>query len=96
MGTNSAGNDAFFVREDYASRFVDRSLQQIRSLPSRFRESRDVSGRLTHLAGVERLTYISALPVVNVETSAIVRLADLKPAYSDTWLGAMTGITPTS
>ena len=41
VGTNLTGNDAFFVREDYAVRFVDCSLRSIRSHPSLFRESRD-------------------------------------------------------
>lgn len=93
VGTNSAGNDAFFVREDYASRFVDGSLLQIRSFPSRFRESRDRSGRHTYIGGVERLKHISALPVVNVETGSTVQLGDLGSVYSDEWLSAMTGKT---
>ncbi len=41
VGTTSAGNDAFFVREDYAEQFVDCSLESIQAFPSLFRESRD-------------------------------------------------------
>lgn len=91
VGTNSAGNDAFFVRQDYASQFVDASLQTIRALPSRFRESRDESGRLSYIAGVERLKPIAALPVVNVATGETIPLANLPSVYSQEWLEIMTG-----
>lgn len=96
VGTNLAGNDAFFVREDYAGRFVDNSIQHIRCLPSRFRESRDRSGCRTYLGGVARLTHISTLSVINIETGASVRLADLGPIYSDEWLSTMAGETGNS
>jgi hypothetical protein len=91
VGTNSAGNDAFFVREDYASRFVECSLQSVRSLPSRFRESRDGSGQNTYIGGVERLRQISGLPVVQVETGDIITLGDLEMVYSEEWMQLMTG-----
>jgi hypothetical protein len=91
VGTTLAGNDAFFVREDYASRFVDGSLEEIRSLPSRLRESRDGRGLNSYIGGLERLKQISALEVVNVETSNTMELRDLEAVYSDEWLDAMSG-----
>jgi len=91
VGTNSTGNDAFFVREDYAGRFVDDSLQSVRSLPSRFRESRDGSGQKTYISGLERLKHISTLPVINVETGSIIELGDLESVYSSEWLLTMAG-----
>jgi hypothetical protein len=91
VGTNSAGNDAFFVREDYASRFIDGSLKHVQSLPSRFRESRDARGLNSYIGGLERLKQISALPVVNVETGSMIELRDLEAVYSDEWLVAMSG-----
>jgi hypothetical protein len=94
VGTTSAANDAFFVREDYAKQFVDRSLQHIQALPSLVRESRDASGQPTYIGGLERLKHISTLPVVNVETGNAVRLGDLESVYSKEWLERMTG-TPT-
>ncbi|MEI9889667.1 MAG: hypothetical protein WDN45_02630 [Caulobacteraceae bacterium] len=45
VGTTSAANDAFFVREDYAERFVDAALERVVALPSMARESRDEQGR---------------------------------------------------
>ena len=96
VGTNSAGNDAFFVREDYAGRFIDSSLQAVRSLPSLFRESRDASGRNTHIGGVHRLRQILGLPVVQVETGDIITLGELETVYSDEWRQLMTGCTAVS
>jgi hypothetical protein len=93
VGTNSAGNDAFFVREDYAVRFVENSLQSVRSLPSLFRESRDGSGRNTYIGGVERLRQISRSPVFQVEADNIITLGDLEVVYSDEWMRLMTGGT---
>ncbi len=91
VGTTSAANDAFFVREDYAERFVDRSLKSITALPAKFRESKAPSGELTTVGGLERLRLISALPVVNTGTGEIVKLGELESPYSDEWLMAMTG-----
>jgi hypothetical protein len=91
VGTNLAGNDAFFVREDFARRFVDGSLQQIRSLPSRLRESRDGRGINTYIGGLERFQQILALPVVNVETEVMMPLGDLEAVYSDEWLATSAG-----
>lgn len=91
VGTTSAGNDAFFVREDYAEQFLGQSLQNIRALPSFFRESRDSFGRHNYIGGVERLKSIATLPVVNVVTGETIRLGDLESVYSKEWLSAMTG-----
>ncbi len=93
VGTNSAGNNVFFVREDYARQFVDGSLEHIHALPSHFRESRDESGRLNYIGGLERLKHISALPVVNVETGESIRLGELGSVYSKEWLESMMGRT---
>ncbi len=86
VGTNSAANDAFFVREDYAQHFVDSSIGEIIALPSRFRESRDEGGRPTYLGGMRRLKAIAGLPVVQVETGETIRLGEFNPIYSSAWL----------
>jgi hypothetical protein len=91
VGTNLAANDAFFVREDYAQRFVDRSLHNIQALPSRFRESRDREGQLNYIGGLDRLQAIAGMPVVNTETGQQTSLGDLSPVYSDAWLSIMAG-----
>jgi hypothetical protein len=91
VGTNLGGNDAFFVREDYASRILDSSLRSVRALPSLFRESRDVSGRNTYAGELERLRQITGLPVIQVETGETILLGDLEPVYSGEWMALMTG-----
>jgi hypothetical protein len=91
VGTNSAANDAFFVREDYAMQFVDDSLQHIQALPSLLRQSKDELGNLSYIGGLERLNHISTLPVVNVETGETIKLSDLESVYSREWLETMMG-----
>jgi len=91
VGTTTAANDAFFVREDYAKRFVDQSLQTIRPLPSRVRDSRNKEGEPNYIRGIDRLDPISHLPVVNVETHKSITLCDLTDIYSSEWVAAMCG-----
>jgi hypothetical protein len=76
VGTNSAGNNAYFVRRDrlgglrpldVAAGFTD----------SRFRESRDARGRLSFLAGEDRLRAIADLPLVDVESGEALHVRDL-------------------
>jgi hypothetical protein len=91
VGTTTAANDAFFVREDYAKNFVDSSLQNVRALPSKARESRDLSGQLTYVNGLDRFKMIATLPVVNTETGETIKLNELQSVYSHEWITAMTG-----
>ncbi|PKH44467.1 hypothetical protein CXG46_02085 [Nocardioides alpinus] len=76
VGSNSNGNNAYFVR-----------LDQLGDLPaltaaegyveSRFRESRDASGNLTHLTGSARLDEISHLSVHDFTTDSVRPLRDV-------------------
>lgn len=71
IGCNGAGNNAYFVKRDRLLGGVcERSIAD-GFVESRFRESRDERGRLTHLSGAARLERIRGLPVVNVETGAL-------------------------
>lgn len=69
VGSNSAGNNAFFLRSD-----LDHGLKPLTAAEgyviSKFAESRDSRGRLTHLRGDQRLASIRGLPVVNTRTGA--------------------------
>lgn len=91
IGTTLAGNDSFFVREDYAKGFVDQCLKNARALPSLARESRNERGTLNYIGGLQRLKEIGHLPVVNVVTGNQFLLADLPSIYSNEWLAIMTG-----
>lgn len=89
LGTTTAANDAFFMREDYALNILNNSLQNVCALPSFARESRDEQGQLSYITGLDRAKYIWHLPVVNVETGVAMMLADLDPIYSQDWLEMM-------
>jgi len=76
VGSNSAGNNAYFVRRD--------RLGGLRELPpeeayveSRFRESRDRAGALSYLSGAARLRAIGELPLEQVETGRRATIAEL-------------------
>lgn len=66
VGSNSAGNNAFFVRSDRLTGLKALTAKQ-GYVESKYRESRGPDGRLNYLAGVERLRAISALPLVDLE-----------------------------
>lgn len=76
VGTNSAGNNAFFVRRDVlrASSGIAPVSPTDAYTPARFRESRDERGSLSFLdAGAGRKA-IQGLPVLNVETGLLETL----------------------
>lgn len=65
IGTNSSGNNAFFLRNDqlrYAENIIDVSSS---FTISKFRESRGSEGDLTYLNGDKRLREISGMTVFN-------------------------------
>lgn len=90
LGTTLAGNDAFFIREDYASPF-DTALRNIVALPSKFRTPVDPLGELPWVEGYDRFKTISGLPLINTETGETVALGELGSVYSDNWLQQIGG-----
>jgi hypothetical protein len=86
LGSNSAGNNAFFIRDDYASRFSRAVVATVAASPSKVRESRDASNHLTFAEGSTRQTLISSLPVINIETGERMTLGSLGDLCSDDWL----------
>ncbi len=91
LGTTMVGNDAFFIREDYASR-LDGALANIVAMPSRFHTPGDPSDQPREIGGYDRLRSISKLPLINTETGKTVTLDELGPAYSDDWLQRTAGV----
>ena len=67
-GCNGAGNNAYFVRNDYVNNYVPRPSLENGFKESKFRESRDKSGSLTFLNSSDRLKVIRDLPLINVIT----------------------------
>ena len=77
VGSNSNGNNAYFVRKD--------KLCGLRPLTaasgyvkSKFRESRDAEGRLSYIAGDRRLQAMGAMVVYDVEKNMLVKIEDLQ------------------
>lgn len=77
VGSNGAGNNAFFVRRDVAGRLPALEARE-GWVQSRFRESRDRAGRLSLVRSHrERRRLIAALPVLEVTTGRVVELGSL-------------------
>ena len=76
VGSNGAGNNAYFVRRDRLA-----GLRELRPkeayVESRFRESRDRSGGLSYLSGAARLQAIRELPLEVVDAGRRATIAEL-------------------
>ncbi len=66
IGSNSSGNNAYFVRKDKIGRLKPQTVKSGYVL-SKFREARDKKGRLTYVSGYERLKLIQNMPIVDIE-----------------------------
>jgi hypothetical protein len=93
VGTTLAGNDAFFVREDFAKKFVDTSLLNIQAHVQVARYSLDRSGKMSCVDVMERPALIKETRVVNTETGETIRFGDLKTLYSQEWVKRLGGAT---
>jgi hypothetical protein len=71
IGSNSAGNNAYFVRQDKLTADVKEAVLEQGYVHSRFRESRNNDGSLSYLAGEKRLDALKGLPVTNVNNGLI-------------------------
>jgi hypothetical protein len=70
VGSNSAGNNAFFVRRDVLGDLATLTPQE-GWVDARFRESRDHGGQLTFMSGrAARIAATADLPLIEVATGA--------------------------
>ncbi|MGD1108568.1 MAG: hypothetical protein ABR865_16125 [Terracidiphilus sp.] len=67
VGCNSAGNNAFFIREDLRPRDLPELTAKEGFVRSKFRESRSADGTLAFLSKNEEAEILKQLPVVEVE-----------------------------
>ena len=74
IGCNSAGNNAYFVRDDKLNDNIRKTTLENGYVLSKSRESRDRDGRLTHLTGNNRIEAIRGMPVYNVDKNQIEAL----------------------
>ena len=70
VGTNAAGNNAFYVRKDLLNDKVEVLSVEAAYSPSNYRESRDEYGNLSYVTANKRLDMIKGLPVYEVEKQA--------------------------
>ncbi len=75
VGSNSAGNNAFFVRRDRLNSLQPMSTDEA-YVVSLFRDSRDEAGRLTFLSGGDRANLIADMPLIDVETGARITVRE--------------------
>ncbi len=73
IGSNSAGNNAYFVKKNYLKNLTPLSAED-GYIESKFRESRNREGKLTFLRGKERLDALKGLEVFNTRTNKIETL----------------------
>jgi hypothetical protein len=76
VGSNSAGNNAYFVRQDKVGN-IRRHTVKSGYVESRFRESRDAHGQLSYVSGPERIGLIKDMTVYDVEKERLVKIAEL-------------------
>ena len=92
LGSNRAGSNAFFVRNDRMHIF-DSLIQNKSVRPSRFREGRDYFGKLNFVRGIDRTGSIKDMPIVNVKTCQQNALGEAGNLFSDEWLADIDGRT---
>ena len=88
LGSNWAGSNAFFIRNDGAQRFLD-VIADTAARPSRFRESRDREGKLTRLRGRARADVIAECKVLDLASGRLGRLDSFGQLYSARWLAML-------
>lgn len=84
LGTNRAGCNAFFVRNDLLPSFEGKILDRL-PRPSLYRESRSPERQLSYLAGEARRDAIADTQVFDVRTGETLRMGDAGEIYSERW-----------
>ncbi len=78
VGTNSAGNNAFFVRRDLLwSETADRAAEDV-FRQNQFRESRDINGALSYLEPDEARQMLASMPLVDVVTGRSLTVGQIE------------------
>ena len=75
VGSNKFGNNLFFVRQDYQS-IENQITPQAAYSKSKFKESRNEKGQLTHLSHEEGIKLIGECKVVEIETGKIQKIKE--------------------
>ena len=73
IGSNSAGNNAYFVKNEYLKDLNSISPEE-GFVESKFRESRNIDGELTYLRGLQRIDAIKGMKDYNTRLKEIEQL----------------------
>ena len=76
VGSNSAGNNAFFVRNDVKGKLKPLSVSE-GYVESTFCESRDTLGNLSYLSGEDRLNIMKELQLIDVISGKSIKVDEL-------------------
>ncbi|MDA9616027.1 hypothetical protein N9S20_01520 [Candidatus Pelagibacter sp.] len=77
VGTNSAGNNAFFIKDNFM-RKTNKIILKNKIFSSKFRESRNKKYKLNYLGKKRSLKLIENKKIVDLDTNTVKRLCDLK------------------
>ena len=77
IGCNSAGNNAYFIRNDKIDNVPILNVKDA-FVEGRWRDSRDKQGRLTYLSSQERFKAIAHLEVYDLKQNNLATLGSLK------------------
>jgi len=92
-GSNRAGNNLFFDRDD-AFKILAHAIADRRARPSLYAEARDQKGALTFKRGTVRREIIGGMPVTDVATGTTALLCDMGELYSPSWIAIQQGKAP--
>lgn len=85
LGSNKAGSNAFFIRNDRLDNFNDRIMDRS-ARPSFFREGRSANGSLSYVRGIHRSSVIRDSLVADVSSGQVQPLSAYGQLYSQRWL----------
>jgi hypothetical protein len=76
VGTNSAGNNAYFVKKNRLNKLKPVSLKEGFTNP-KYRESRDLNGKLTFVSGENKLHLLKDMILFNIESNKIENISKI-------------------
>ena len=76
FGCTQAGNDAFFVKNEYA-KYCSFEFDQAKYVYSKARESRDIDGNLTFVRDKNRIELIKKLDVFELQSNQLTKIEEL-------------------
>jgi len=77
LGTNSAGNNAFFMKKNFLKK-ANKVISEKKIFTSKFRESRNIKGNLTFLDKKNSLKLIQNKFVISLKDNKKKKLSDIK------------------